>query len=130
MVNKNITQKTKEFYPEYLSEILTVIVLTLGLVFILAMVFTPLIGREINFISAYQPKPEWYFLWIYELIRYFPGNWAFVGSLIMPILFAGLLFCIPFIDNGNVMRRRVASLCLAFLFLTVLILTLSPVLLP
>jgi len=127
---KNLIGKAKDFYPEYLSEILVIILLTLGMVFILAMIFTPVIGREINFISAYQPKPEWYFLWIYQLIRYFPGHWAFIGAVIMPIFFAMSLMCVPFVDNGTMFRRRVASISLAILFLTIVMLTVIPVLQP
>lgn len=121
---------TKEFYPDYLSEILVVIVLTMGLVFALALLFEPVIGREINFISAYQPKPEWYFLWLYQLVMYFPGQWAVVGAVLIPVLAVALLIYIPCLDRGTTFSRNVAVFCFAFLLLGISILTIIPVLNP
>lgn len=120
----------RSFYPDYLSEILVAIFLTIGTVFVLAMVYAPSIDREINYVSAYQPKPEWYFLWVYQLIRYFPGGWAFVGTVVIPLLAAVLFIGIPFIDSGTVRSVRVVSLVFALLSGFFLILTMVPVLWP
>ncbi|MBI5213232.1 MAG: hypothetical protein HY957_07665 [Nitrospirae bacterium] len=106
----------KEFYPDYLIEILAVVFLTLGAVIILALL-TPIdTGREINFSAAYQPKPEWYFLWSYQVVRYFPGRWMFVGTALAPLLALALLVSIPFTDRGvsENRNRRVAIACFIF----------------
>lgn len=116
----------KKFYPDYLSEILAIIFLTLGAVFVLAMLFPPLIGREINFISAYQPKPEWYFLWLYQMVRYFPGEMAFVGAVAVPMLAAALLLYLPFIDSGSGRARKAATAIFMLLLGGFLVLTLIP----
>ncbi|MCK7504993.1 MAG: hypothetical protein MZV70_13545 [Desulfobacterales bacterium] len=29
--------------------------------------------------QPFQPKPEWYFLWLFQLVRYFPGRAPHVG---------------------------------------------------
>jgi ubiquinol-cytochrome c reductase cytochrome b subunit len=39
---------------------------------------------------AYVPRPEWYFRCLFELRRYFTGEWEFVATLVIPL--AGLLF--------------------------------------
>ncbi|MDA8078781.1 MAG: hypothetical protein M0Z79_07575 [Nitrospiraceae bacterium] len=123
-------ERDKSFYPDYLSEILVAIFLTIATVSILALVYTPSIDREINYVSAYHPKPEWYFLWIYQLIRYFPGGWAFVGTVVVPIVAAVLFISIPFVDRGNVHSGRVASILFALLSVFFLVLTVVPVLWP
>ena len=116
----------KRFYPDYLSEILVIIFLTLGAAFVLAMLFPPLPGMEVNFVAAFQPRPEWYFLWLYQLVRYFPGQWIFVGAVALPLCVFALLIFIPFIDRGTPGARRLASAGLAFIAAGVLALSLLP----
>lgn len=117
----------KNFYPDYLSEILVVIVLTLGAVFILAMLFPPPLTMEINFAAAYRPLPEWYFLWLYQLVRYFPGKWAFVGTVLIPAVAFALLLFTPRIDHGTALTRTVAGVGIILLFISLIILTLVAV---
>lgn len=120
----------KSFYPDYLIEILAAIFLTLGTVFILAMLFPPPVGREINFTAAYQPKPEWYFLWIYQLVRYFTGEWIFIGTVVIPLLGMALLLYIPWIDRGAPGSRRIAAAGFTLIWGSFLILTLISVFMP
>ena len=121
-------ERPKEFYPDYLSEIVSVIFLTLGLVFVLAMLFPPSIGREINFTASYQPGPEWYFLWLYQIVRYFSGRLAFIGAVLIPLIFMALMIYVPFIDRGTPKTRKIAVLFSVFLSISFLVLTLIPLL--
>lgn len=125
---RHISDETKEFYPDYLIEILIVIIITLGSVFVVAMLFEPELGREINFTSSYQPMPEWYFLWLYQLIRFFPGTFAFMGSVAVPCAAGVLLLCVPLLDNGTVSSARKTTVSISILFFSIVILTLLPVL--
>jgi quinol-cytochrome oxidoreductase complex cytochrome b subunit len=40
----------------------TVALFTIEVVLILAVLFPPQIGREIDFSAQFSPRPEWYFL--------------------------------------------------------------------
>jgi quinol-cytochrome oxidoreductase complex cytochrome b subunit len=93
--------RKKEFYPDYLIEILLVIFLLVELVAALALLYPPAIGRQIDFSAPFSPKPEWYFLWLYQLIRYFPGNWIIIGTTVIPLTAILLLISIPLIDRGK-----------------------------
>ncbi|MHB8881609.1 MAG: hypothetical protein ACYC69_08915 [Thermodesulfovibrionales bacterium] len=124
------SEREKAFYPFYLSEILLVIFLVLGAVIVLAMLFPPQVGREINFISAYQPKPEWYFLWLYQLVRYFPGKWAFTGTVVIPFAAALLFVFLPLFHRGTARSGRVVLLLFSSLGGLLFILTLVPLLWP
>ncbi len=115
--------KNKKFYPDYLAEIIVSILVALEVLIILAFVFYPSIGREIDFTRPFQPKPEWYFLWLYKLVSYFPGDIMFVGTVIIPLIFVILFLLIPFIDRGE-KGRLAANLIVIFLFATLIILTL------
>lgn len=127
---ENQNEREKAFYPFYLSEILLVIFLVLGAVLVLALVFPPQVGREINFISAYQPKPEWYFLWLYQLVRYFPGKWAFAGTVVIPLAAAMLFVFLPLLHRGTARSGRVVLALFTFLGGLMFILTLVPLLWP
>jgi mono/diheme cytochrome c family protein len=50
--------------------------------------------------TAYIPRPEWYFMWAFQLLKYFPGKLegiAIVGLGL--VIFVGL-FGLPFFDRG------------------------------
>jgi quinol-cytochrome oxidoreductase complex cytochrome b subunit len=108
--------RQKEFYPDYLIEILLVIFLIIELISILAMLYPPPIGRQIDFSSPFSPKPEWYFLWLYQLIRYFPGKRIVIGTTIIPLTAVLALILIPFIDKSRQGRLKVVVIGIVLLF--------------
>lgn len=116
--------KEKRFYPDYLSEILVVMLVCIEIVLILALLYPQSIGRQIDFTRQFQPRPEWYFLWLFQLVGYFPGGTAFIGTLIIPLLYALLLLFMPYIDRGRKGRLRAiivgAGLLVFFIVLTLL----------
>lgn len=115
--------KEKKFYPDYLIEIIFVAFIIVELTLILAFLYPQTIGRQIDFSAQYQPKPEWYFLWLYQLVRYFPGRSAFVGTVAIPVIAVLAAMLIPYIDRGRNGRLR-ASLIGIALLLVFLIFTL------
>lgn len=114
--------RQKEFYPDYLIEILLVIFLILELIATLALLYPPPIGRQIDFSAPFSPRPEWYFLWLYQLIRYFPGSRIVIGTTVIPLTAVLVLILIPFIDKGKLGRLKVVIvgmlLLLSFVILT------------
>lgn len=65
---------------------------------------------------AILPRPEWYFRCLFELRRYFTGDWEFVATLVLPLAVLALFIAIPLVDL--VVRRR-ASFVLRLLVLVV-----------
>lgn len=116
--------KKKKFYPDYLSEIIFAILLSIEILTILALLYYPSIGRQIDFTRPFQPRPEWYFLWLYQFVRYFPGKSAFLGTVMIPLISVLLLLLIPYIDRGKNGRLKAIAvgsiLLLMFLILTLL----------
>jgi quinol-cytochrome oxidoreductase complex cytochrome b subunit len=115
----------KEFYPDYLIEISIVIFIAIELAVVLGLIYPQDIGRQINFSTPYQPLPEWYFLWLYQIVRYFPGRWAFIGTVLFPVIAVLLLVFIPYIDRGKRGRLKAILAALALL-LSFIIFTLIP----
>lgn len=101
-----------QFYPYYFFEILVVALFTVEVVLILAVLFPQAVGREIDFSAQYSPRPEWYFLFLYQLTKYFPGRWTFVGAVLLPCLTFCVLLLAPFLDSGKeagLRQRKIAA---------------------
>jgi quinol-cytochrome oxidoreductase complex cytochrome b subunit len=102
----------KTFFPYYFFEITVIALFTIEAVLILAVLFPPAIGREIDLSAQFSPRPEWYFLFLYELTKYFPGKWTFVGAVLLPGLGFSVLLLAPFLESGNersLVRRPMAA---------------------
>jgi len=50
--------------------------------------------------GGYVPRPEWYFMSLFELLKYFPGRLEPVATVLIPGLVVTLLFLLPFLDRG------------------------------
>jgi len=116
----------KPFFPYYFFEVVVVALLTLEAVLLLAVLFPPAIGREIDLSAQFSPRPEWYFLFLYQLTKYFAGKWTFVGAALLPGLAFSLVFLAPFLDSGrerSLARRKTAAIVGLGLFFAVALLT-------
>src|SRR5580692_9165687 len=51
--------------------------------------------------TSFIPRPEWYFLFLFQILKLFNGPLEIVGSLILPTLAIVTLFLVPFIDRGR-----------------------------
>jgi ubiquinol-cytochrome c reductase cytochrome b subunit len=51
--------------------------------------------------ASYVPRPEWYFLSLFQLLKYFPGPLEPVATMVLPGLVIGFLFLLPFLDRGG-----------------------------
>jgi len=99
-------EREKKFYPDYLFEILVVCLVVLETVLALSYIFPPHTGRPIDFSRNFIPLPEWYFLSLYQLFKYFPGRWAFLGVVLIPTATLYLMFALPFMEKTQSRRLR------------------------
>lgn len=44
-------------------------------------------------------RPEWYFLFLFQLLKYFPGTTEIIGAIVLPGLIATVVFLMPFIGR-------------------------------
>ncbi|MEI6915533.1 MAG: cytochrome b N-terminal domain-containing protein, partial [Armatimonadota bacterium] len=68
--------------------------------------------------TAYVPRPEWYFLWLFEMLKYFPGNLEFVGAVLLPTVAILLLAIYPYLDSNPERRLRRRPFSTALLIVT------------
>jgi cytochrome b6-f complex subunit 4 len=118
------TKNDKTFFPYYFFEVAVVALFTFEAVLLLAVLFPPAIGREIDLSAQFSPRPEWYFLFLYELTKYFPGKWTFVGAVMLPGLAFSAVLLAPFLDSSKerALSRRKAAAAVGFCLLASMVL--------
>jgi ubiquinol-cytochrome c reductase cytochrome b subunit len=50
--------------------------------------------------QPYEARPEWYFMFLFQLLRYFHGPYEIVGTFVLPAAFLLVLFFWPFLDRS------------------------------
>jgi mono/diheme cytochrome c family protein len=91
------------FFPDALfKDAVVALILFIGLVVLAATVGAVLDERADPSVE-FDPKPEWYFLFLFQLLKYFPGSLEFVGVVILPGIVILALFALPWLDRS---RRR------------------------
>jgi menaquinol-cytochrome c reductase cytochrome b/c subunit len=50
--------------------------------------------------STYIPRPEWYFLFLFEFLKFIPGQVEWLGTFVVPLLGVLVLFALPFLDRN------------------------------
>jgi mono/diheme cytochrome c family protein len=97
-------KKGVPFFPDILFKdaiaSLIVFVVLLGLAFFLG---APLEERANPADTSYTPRPEWYFLFLFQLLKYFPGKLEVIGAIVLPTIVLLLLLGLPLLDRS---RRR------------------------
>ncbi len=114
------TQPTEQFYPkQVIMDIVfaTVLVGTLGLLSYLSPVG---IGPKANPAdTSFLPRPEWYYLPVFQWLKYWSGGLSVVGIIVIPGIIAAFLALLPFYDRRKERRpwkRPVASFSFAIVF--------------
>ncbi len=51
--------------------------------------------------ATYVPRPEWYFMSLFQLLKYFPGWLEIVATIVLPGLVVGGLLLLPFLDRST-----------------------------
>ena len=75
-------------------------------------------------VQATEPRPEWYFLFLFELLRIFKTPWQLIfATIIIPTIMMVLLIAWPFLDRGRDRRlsRRPGGVALGLTVPCVLI---------
>ena len=51
--------------------------------------------------ANYVPRPEWYFLSLFQMLKYFPGPLEPVATMVIPTVVGAFLVLLPFVDRGD-----------------------------
>jgi ubiquinol-cytochrome c reductase cytochrome b subunit len=105
--------RVDSFFPKQLFKDVAAVIVVVGIVLSLAMARhgAPL-DAPADPSSDYPARPEWYFLALFQLLKYFHGPLEIVGTVVLPTLIGLYLFALPLIDrkDGTAVRDRVGPL--------------------
>ena len=116
------------FYPSFVfKEIVVMMLLFILVAIILAVIFPVGLGDPADPTdNLYIPKPEWYFMSLYQLLKYFPGKLEVIATAIIPAGGIIALLLLPFIDKKAEIRpgkRPIAMTIMVLAVVAILILT-------
>ncbi|MBS4215871.1 menaquinol-cytochrome c reductase cytochrome b/c subunit [Neobacillus rhizophilus] len=95
--------KTEAFWPNFLlKEWMVGAVFLVGFLCLTVAHPAPLERIADPTDTGYIPLPDWYFLFLYQLLKYTyaSGPYTVIGAMIIPGLAFGGLLLAPFLDNG------------------------------
>jgi menaquinol-cytochrome c reductase cytochrome b/c subunit len=114
--------KTEAFWPNFLlKEWMVGAVFLIGYLCLTVAHPSPLEKMADPTDTAYIPLPDWYFLFLYQLLKYSyaSGPYTVIGAMIMPGLAFGGLLLAPFIDRGPHRRPSKRPLATGFMLLAI-----------
>ncbi|MBI5213545.1 MAG: hypothetical protein HY957_09300 [Nitrospirae bacterium] len=116
-IKKTEEKEGTTFYPSHLFKEMVVMMFVFVLVsFILALVFPVKLGDPADPTdSSFVPKPEWYFLAIFQLLKYFPGVFEAIAAVGVPVGSIILLMLLPLIDKNPERRPRKRPIAMALM---------------
>src|SRR3954470_6529564 len=120
----------KPFFPYAILKDSMMAIITLIVIIVMSLVLGAELGPKADpTTTTYTPRPEWYFFFLFELLRVVkPPFFVFVATIGIPTLALVLLLMLPFFDRNperNPLRRPIATIAgiatiAAMTYLTVL----------
>jgi quinol-cytochrome oxidoreductase complex cytochrome b subunit len=122
------TKPQETFFPTFLFKEMVVALILFFIVIGLAWYFPAEMGDPADPTdSSFVPKPEWYFLSMYQFLKLFPGKLEIIGLMLQPLMLLGLLL-LPFLDRNperrpgkrKTMMVALAGICVVAVILGVI----------
>ena len=104
----------KPFFPYAIAKDGAMACVTLAVIITLSIVLGAELGPKADpTTTTYTPRPEWYFFFLFELLRVVkPPELVFLATIGIPTVCLVLLLVLPFIDRNperNPLRRPIAD---------------------
>lgn len=98
---KPVAAKPYRFYPEHLGRS-SIVFFVVFCIIIALSIYGEIPKEDIvgTVDESYLPRPEWYFMWIFQLLTYFSGSTEVIGSLGIPTLCVVVLLGLPWIEKS------------------------------
>jgi ubiquinol-cytochrome c reductase cytochrome b subunit len=108
------SRPARKFYPEQAFRDVIAIFAAFVLLFAAALLLKVPLERLADPTDAsYVPRPEWYFLFLFQSLKFFQGSLEPIGSVVLPNVAVLALICVPFIDRGRVRSIRERTVAIA-----------------
>lgn len=118
--------KSEVFVPNFLlKEWMVAVVVLVGFLMLVISHPAPLGYPADPTNTSFIPMPDWYFLFLYQLLKYpyTSNDYVVLGAIVLPGIMFGALLLAPFLDTGKERRfyRRPIASSLMFLSLIAIV---------
>ena len=99
---RGLEAKPYRFFPEHLFRSALVFLSVFIAILLFAIFVQP--SREAvagTIAPTYLPRPEWYYMWLFQFLTLFSGAWESVASIAIPAAMIAALFGLPFLSTGR-----------------------------
>jgi ubiquinol-cytochrome c reductase cytochrome b subunit len=97
----------KKFFPEQVfKDTVAIFLWCVGLACMVAFVKVPLGHVADPTDTSVIPRPEWYFLFLFQMLKVFEGPLEVFGAIVLPGLAMAALVLMPFIDRSKLVKIR------------------------
>jgi ubiquinol-cytochrome c reductase cytochrome b subunit len=108
----------KMFFPEQVYKDTVAVFIAFAILFCMAIwAKIPLERMADPTDSSYIPRPEWYFLFLFQTLKVFEGPLEVVGTVILPTVAILALILTPFIDRSKLVKVRQRGLAIGIVLL-------------
>jgi ubiquinol-cytochrome c reductase cytochrome b subunit len=107
------TAPRRKFFPEQVFKDTVAIFIAFAILFTMAVaVRVPLERLADPTDTTYIPRPDWYFLFLFQTLKFFEGPLEVIGTVVLPTVALIALVLVPFIDRGAMKRVRERTLAI------------------
>lgn len=115
--------KTEAFIPNFLlKEWMVAVVVLVGILVLVMSEPAPLGYPADPTNTQFIPMPDWYFLFLYQLLKYpYTSNqFVVMGTVVVPAIAFGALLLAPFLDTGKERRFYKRPIASSLMFLSLI----------
>jgi ubiquinol-cytochrome c reductase cytochrome b subunit len=99
------SKPNKKFWPEQIFKDSVAIFIAFAVLFFVAATVEAPLGKMADpNDTSFVPRPEWYFLFLFQTLKFFEGPLEIVGAVILPTIAMLLLAALPFLDRGKLRK--------------------------
>ncbi len=97
-----LKKKTQPFWPDQIfKDVIVAVIVFISMVLVVWYRDGAELQSPADPSSNYIARPEWYFLFLFQLLKYFEGEMEVVGAIIIPSIVAAVIVALPFIDRSK-----------------------------
>ena len=116
--SRSTAEARQKFYPRQLfRDAFSVLAAFAALFLVTCLLDVPLERMADPNDTQYVPRPEWYFLFLFQLLKVFPGRLELIGTFLLPFLTVLTLILLPFLSKAHatVLKGKLRSTAVAAL---------------
>jgi ubiquinol-cytochrome c reductase cytochrome b subunit len=98
--SERVPYKSEPLFPNQLfRDSIFMLLIFLSVATLAALFPAPLEPQADPTDSTYNPRPEWYFYFVFQMLRIFEGKFEIVGTVLIPTITVTVLLLVPVLDR-------------------------------